>query len=110
MQKKEWFILIDSKKEGPYSVADLRSDRRVTPDTLVWKPGFEDWVPMRKVLELKKVFEDNESEQDQGTKPAAPALPENDTLALVSEPPYFWIIIALIVVAYAFYQFFSFRH
>lgn len=105
---KEWFILIDNVKEGPYSTEDLRADRRLTPDTLVWKQGFETWVPVRSVPELKSLFEERKSEPEE-EEPAIPSLPKNDTLAISMEPPYFWILIALIVVAYVLYEFFVVR-
>lgn len=106
---KEWFLLIDNVKEGPYSIDDLRGDRRVTPDTLVWKPGFETWIPIRNVSELKSLFEDKEKNEPEEEEPAKTSLPKNDTLAISMEPPYFWIIIALIVVAYVLYEFFAVR-
>lgn len=106
--EKEWFILIDNVKEGPFSIEELRVDRRVTPDTLVWKSGFKTWIPIRKVPELKSLFEEREDESEK-EEPSKPSLPENDTLAISMEPPYFWIFIALIVVAYVLYEFFAVR-
>lgn len=105
---KEWFVLIDNVKEGPYSIEDLRRDRRVTPDTLVWRQGFETWIPIRNVPELKSLFEEQKNEPE-AEEPITPSLPKNDTLAISMEPPFFWIFIALIVVAYVLYEFFAVR-
>lgn len=110
--QKEWFIVIEGVKEGPYSIVDLRQDRRVTPDTLVWKAGWKTWLPMRKVPELKKVFEDVEKgdEEQDIKKNFQKKLPEDDTLALSTEPPYLWMIIALLAILFALYQFMNLRH
>jgi hypothetical protein len=110
MTLKEWYILIAEKQEGPYSIADLRKDSRITPDTLVWKEGFDKWIPLREVAELRRLFEGLEEEQK--SRDALKGLPNDDTLALRSEPPYFylWIALAIISITYAFYQLFSARH
>ena len=76
---KEWFIQIDGSSQGPYSIEDLKRDDRITPDTLVWKEGFANWVPMRKVAELEEVFRDveenpsSEEEEEEENKPKKPA-------------------------------------
>lgn len=109
MMIKEWYILIDEKQEGPYSLADLRKESRLTPDTLVWKPGFEKWLPAGEVAELRKLFKDLEESEEE---PAIPRIPDDDTLTLRSEPPYFyfWIVLTLIAITYAFYHLFTFSH
>lgn len=58
MAKAEWFIQVHGKREGPYSVEDLKRHPMVTPDTLVWLPGLKKWVLMRHVPELDEVFAD----------------------------------------------------
>lgn len=56
---KIWFIEVDLKVEGPYSVEDLKRDLRITPDTLAWQEGSDQRLPIRAIKELKKVFEDD---------------------------------------------------
>lgn len=55
---KNWYILIENQEEGPYSIRDLRLDKRITPFTLVRKVGSKKWLPIGKVKVLKVVFED----------------------------------------------------
>jgi len=108
--EKIWYILIDGKKEGPYSVSDLRRHFRVTPDTLVWKEGFAVWVPLRQVPELKAVFEDEKQGEEEDTSLVKKVTPESElVLAMRREPPslWFWLLITCIVLAYAFYQLYS---
>jgi hypothetical protein len=109
--EKIWFILIDECKEGPFSLLDLRSDPRITPDTLVWKEGFESWVPIRNISELQSVFEDSNDSKDKidekDVNQAAKKINlENDVIALRSDPPFHYLsfIIALILIFYVIYQ------
>jgi hypothetical protein len=71
---KIWYILIDNQEEGPYSAADLRKDRRLSPYTLVRRVGSKTWRPIGKVKELKSVFEDEKKgrgeEQTDKLKPS----------------------------------------
>ncbi len=101
---KIWFIKIDSHEEGPFSLLDLRRHPSVTPDTLVWKEGFKEWIPIRKVKELKSVFEDAEeaSPPKENNKPKlGPILNQDEQLALDMRrlPPSLLIWILLLLVA-----------
>lgn len=111
--KKIWFIDINGKREGPYSIFDLKRDLRITPDTLVWREGFTKWKKMRDVLELKEVFADEKSkDKDLNDKGCLITTPREEIiLDLRKEPPYlFWmLIIILLALLYATFQFFWVR-
>lgn len=103
--KKIWFIEIEGKREGPYSVMDLKRDKRITPDTLAWRPGFENWVPIRNIPELKKIFEEEfEEEAEEETGP----IPADELILLIEkEPPYLffiWLVIVVLIMFYVLYQ------
>lgn len=106
---KIWYIYIDGKKEGPYDIGDLKRHPKLTPDTLAWKPGFKEWVPIRSIFELLEVFKDEESsseEKEEDKKTQAPqAKVDDEAVALRYEPPafYFWIFIAILIIAYTLY-------
>ncbi|MEI6531768.1 MAG: DUF4339 domain-containing protein [Chlamydiota bacterium] len=55
---KVWYILIENQEEGPYSLQDLKKDRRLTPFVLVRKSGSKRWYPIGRVKALKAVFKD----------------------------------------------------
>ncbi len=104
---KIWYIDLAGKKEGPFSLLELRRDERITPDTLVWREGLKKWMPIREVAELKSVFEDSEEK--------IPLIPEpkekvegNEEIVLDfkdNNPQYiYWLLLALLVVLYALYQ------
>ncbi|MBA2369605.1 MAG: DUF4339 domain-containing protein [Candidatus Protochlamydia sp.] len=100
--KKEWYILIDNQKEGPYTAVDLKTHLKVTPDTLAWKEGFKEWTPVRYIPELKFIFEEEERSvqpiiEDQ-TKPVSDLLSDEATLALKQDPFQFFLWILLISV------------
>lgn len=49
----EYFIIDkNGQQAGPFSIAQL-IQQGITPETLVWKQGMEDWTPAWKVEELK---------------------------------------------------------
>ena len=51
----DWFVAIDEKQTGPLTPEAIRGhwDRgEIGPDSLTWRQGFEDWVPLSEVSEL----------------------------------------------------------
>lgn len=107
---KEWYIKIGDKKEGPYSILDLKRHPLLTPDTLAWKPGFKEWLPMRCIPELNSVFEDEkpqeeESEEEKPEKAGLTSFIDDAAMALRGDPPqlYFWILLIIIALLYAIY-------
>ena len=67
--EKLWYIKIRGKQQGPYSIAQLRQLREITPETLVWYPKVSDWVPIRNVPELREVFRDFNEPDEPEEKP-----------------------------------------
>lgn len=97
---KEWFILINGKEEGPYSLLNLRYDRRITPETLVRKAGEHTWKPIGKIKELRPIFEDEEEininpKKLESQRDESVITLENDPL-----PNLFFIIIILMIVLF----------
>ncbi len=106
---KEWFILIEGKQEGPYSPRELKLDPRVTPDTLVWKKGFTNWVPIRHVPELKDVFKDQPKSKplhEKSKPPSTDLIEKQEVLILNRDPSQFflWLLIILLILFYVIYQ------
>jgi hypothetical protein len=121
--EKIWFININKKNEGPFSLAELKRDSRLTPDTLVWKAGFPKWVPIRKVPELQEIFQDEcapfQTPDDEQIPSADDIKPSSQTrssrdeivLDMRFEPPYIFLILLLIVLlmTYTLYEFYRLR-
>ncbi len=99
--KKIWYLDIRDHLEGPYSIKDLRRDKRVTPDSLVWKEGFAHSVPIRNVPELKAVFSDEVKPKDkEDSKGSLKGKLQNDTMILEmsQEPPFLLWVVALLIL------------
>lgn len=55
----DYFIGIKGEQTGPFkdkTVAEMIKTRKITPDTLIWKKGMENWVKASSVEELTKHF------------------------------------------------------
>lgn len=78
--EREWHVLIDKKRYGPYTFENVKTyvkEGRVRPDTLVWKKGYQQWLPASKAPELRDLF---------GTpKPVNPKGETQEDLTPVSE-------------------------
>jgi len=45
----EWYVAVDGQQVGPLTASAVErrmADGSVTPDTLVWREGMKDWVPV----------------------------------------------------------------
>lgn len=51
----EYFLLVNGENLGPYSVEILKQEG-ITPNTLVWTQGMEEWVPAEQIPELQVLF------------------------------------------------------
>lgn len=49
----EYFIIENGQQAGPFSLEQL-IQKGITPETLVWTQGMEDWTPAWKIEELKR--------------------------------------------------------
>jgi hypothetical protein len=109
---KQWYLIIDQKQEGPFSLIEMKRDWRITPDTLVWKEGFKKWIPARQVKELEELFKDEPESQPLSQKPQLHPKKEGldqgpeRTLAFQQDPYqlFFWLIILLFLFCYAYYK------
>ncbi|WP_257458121.1 adventurous gliding motility protein GltJ [Archangium lipolyticum] len=55
----EWFVAIEEKQVGPLSlekVKDHWEKGEVGPDSLCWRAGFSDWIPLSDATELASVL------------------------------------------------------
>ena len=110
---KEWFVIIENQQLGPYSLLDLKREARFTPDTLVWRKDFKEWIKARFVPELRILFKD---EPDSSIFPISPrtGTVESDlqqsqaTLTLQQDPYPFilWILLFLLLIFYTLYRFY----
>lgn len=111
--EKVWYIKIQGKREGPYTVEQLRQHKKVTPDTLVWDEANAIWVPIRTIPELQIIFKDpkppeNPDTEEEGIKRLTKEEEAGElVLQMRSEPPslLFWLLVLLaILIVIALYR------
>jgi hypothetical protein len=71
----EWFIGINGTPVGPLRLSELRSRAQsgaIGTDNLVWREGFEEWLPLHKFPELVAIVEDGMSSARASLAPLAP--------------------------------------
>ena len=107
----EWYILIDGKKEGPFSINQLKKDTKVTPDTLVWKNGFKEWLAIRQVPELADLFKDENvipGKEENNQDDVSTDLVQQDQAALTlrHDPTQWvlWLLVLILLLVYILYQ------
>ncbi|HEU4383786.1 MAG TPA: GYF domain-containing protein [Anaeromyxobacteraceae bacterium] len=53
----EWYVAVDDQQVGPLAAEGVKGkweSGEIGPDSLVWKPGLEDWKPLSQVPELQQ--------------------------------------------------------
>lgn len=101
--KKKWFIWLNGQEKGPYSFAELRSDPRITPDTLARREDSQEWKPIRMIEELQDLYKDSETHEEKVIEKQP--LPEGEELTLDYQNPspfWLWLIVILMVLLYIF--------
>lgn len=107
--EKIWYIKIQGKQQGPFSVEQLKGMKEITLDTLVWSPKLKDWVPLRLIPELKEIFSDFEEDEPDSERTKEKSYPE-ETGELVLEmqpslpPLLFWLCLFFAVAALILWQ------
>ena len=60
-----YYMVVDEKSTGPYSLDEITLHPALRPETLVWKPGIENWVPASSLPELSPAFINQQKETPQ---------------------------------------------
>lgn len=101
-----YYIIVNKKKEGPYSFNDLKSHPNISPLTLVWKKGLKNWVPMGSIPELEIIFKQKKAEK----RPDQPLLKNGPEIVMEEGrfgffPSFWWVILAVVLIIYALFRF-----
>lgn len=71
----EWYVGINGVPVGPIRLSELRSKASsgaITLDSLVWRDGFEEWMPLRTFPELVAIVEEGVSSARASLTPLSP--------------------------------------
>lgn len=74
---REYYIISNDQRVGPFLLEELAS-QQITPTTLVWKEGMQQWCPAREVEEVRMLLA-LKSTQSQST-------PQQQTIIQVAAP------------------------
>ena len=58
-----YYMVVDEKSTGPFTLAEVILHPQLTPETLVWKPGIENWVAANTLPELSPAFTSQQRQQ-----------------------------------------------
>ncbi len=81
MEKKYW-IIVDGKPQGPFSIDDLRLRRDFAAELPVWSKGLSDWTTAGQVEELAAALENCAPEEvtaEEVSSPSRPSRPEQSS-------------------------------
>lgn len=51
-----YYMVVDEKSTGPFTLDEIKLHPALKPETLVWKPGIENWVAAMTLPELTPAF------------------------------------------------------
>ena len=104
--KKVWFIKVDGKEIGPFSKKELKFNSRITPDTLVRRHNWTKWIPIKKVEELKEIFEDENKNDDDDDETSFDKKKISDVLTMSLEPKhiFWWFLLIISLVLYILFH------
>lgn len=51
----QYYIAVNGQSQGPFSLEEIKSRPGLTQETLIWKPGMENWKPLREFEELADI-------------------------------------------------------
>ena len=64
-----YYMVVDEKSTGPYTLDEITLHPALTPETLVWKPGIENWVAAKTLPELTPAFSHQYNKDQSQTPP-----------------------------------------
>lgn len=53
---KKYFYSFGKEKKGPYTFEELKNEE-ITPETLIWFEGLDDWTTAKYILELEEILQ-----------------------------------------------------
>jgi predicted Zn finger-like uncharacterized protein len=62
-ERVEWYAAVDERQVGPMSITEIASrweQGEFDAETLAWKTGFDDWIPIFEVKELRFLLAERE--------------------------------------------------
>lgn len=64
-----YYMVVDEKSTGPFTLDEIILHPKLTPDTLVWKPGIDNWIAAKTFQELAPAFVNRQPETNSYQNP-----------------------------------------
>ncbi len=101
---KRYFYSDGERQFGPYDFEELREEG-IEPDTLVWHPGLDSWIPASESDELKRFWEEEkkpvidlpDEEVPEVFNPEMYRSGSTDHHTTVEKPPKNWLLESILV-------------
>ena len=61
---QQYYMVIDEKSSGPFTLDEVILHSKLTPNTLVWKPGLDNWVAAKTLPEISIAFSQADNQGD----------------------------------------------
>lgn len=87
---KEWYVLIDDQKMGPYTpevLIKLADSGQLTSDTYVWNDTLDEWIPASEVSELSGHGDIRRLRMKAAPAPGLPPSPPSQAVAHLESNP-----------------------
>ena len=83
-------MVVDEKSTGPFTLDEITLHPALTPETLVWKPGIENWTAAKNFPELLPAFinQQNQSQNQSQTPPEYKSVNPEGNNQFANNPQY----------------------
>ena len=58
-ESQQYYLVVDEQQAGPFTLEEIAAHSSLTPESLVWKPGYDNWVAAKTLPELSPLFINN---------------------------------------------------
>jgi predicted Zn finger-like uncharacterized protein len=76
VSEKEWYVAIDDAQVGPIDIAEVQQrwdNKELSEDSLAWKAGMPDWIPLADIPELSYLVTERPHKAKTGAAAASTA-------------------------------------
>lgn len=109
MIKQKWYIKIDGKQQGPFSLEELKKQKNLTPETLCCKEGDDKWKPISSFNELEEIFQDRLKGKESDDIIADGLSKEGELTIQAEQSPNPFLLYFLILILLLMYMLYYFR-
>lgn len=69
MDQQQYYMVVNEQQAGPFTLEEIIAHSHLSPETLVWKPGYDNWLAAKNFPELEAVFANLNAHREINTPP-----------------------------------------